>query len=523
MGAVDRREVARFVVVASVSLGAATLAVAFLQDVLNVPKSVLALPRRGRHDGDRFRDVGRRHRVDRSRSRSTTSCSSSRATRSRRPARRVREPVLLLFVGIVVGQLAALQRAAPTRPSPASARLARCSRSAARSRRGRRRRPSCRTIVAILRAETAMGRIWIGLGPEPRARRVAADTGDGPRPPSGLQPGAPADARRHAGPLGPRPPAGRRAPAGRRTRGVYRVRIEAGGRAVRLDLGARGRGDDGAARPDRDATPRRGGGPDRPGARARTASRPRPGPPRSPGRATRSSRRCSSRSRTTCGRRWPRSGRPPGRSGPGQPLSADDQRESADAIDREVEYLEPARHEPARPQPDRGRRPPRRPRRVRARRPRRPDARAAADRGSRDRRSRSRSRRRRSRSTRSSSTRRSRTRSRTRSSTRRPGRRSGSSASRRPDERFVRLTIEDAGPGVPDDALPRLFDKFYRVPGRDRRLAVRDRDRARRRARPDRGDGRPGPARAGASWAVSRSISTCRRRAAARRSTRAQA
>jgi two-component system sensor histidine kinase KdpD len=30
---------------------------------------------------------------------------------------------------------------------------------------------------------------------------------------------------------------------------------------------------------------------------------------------------------------------------------------------------------------------------------------------------------------------------------------------------FVRLTIEDAGPGVPDDALPHLFDKFYRVPG----------------------------------------------------------
>jgi two-component system sensor histidine kinase KdpD len=32
-------------------------------------------------------------------------------------------------------------------------------------------------------------------------------------------------------------------------------------------------------------------------------------------------------------------------------------------------------------------------------------------------------------------------------------------------EPFVRLTIEDAGPGVPDDTLPRLFEKFYRVPG----------------------------------------------------------
>ena len=34
-----------------------------------------------------------------------------------------------------------------------------------------------------------------------------------------------------------------------------------------------------------------------------------------------------------------------------------------------------------------------------------------------------------------------------------------------PDEPRIRLTVEDAGPGVPDDALPMLFDKFYRVPG----------------------------------------------------------
>jgi two-component system sensor histidine kinase KdpD len=32
-------------------------------------------------------------------------------------------------------------------------------------------------------------------------------------------------------------------------------------------------------------------------------------------------------------------------------------------------------------------------------------------------------------------------------------------------EPFVRLTIEDAGPGVPAESMPNLFEKFYRVPG----------------------------------------------------------
>jgi two-component system sensor histidine kinase KdpD len=47
-----------------------------------------------------------------------------------------------------------------------------------------------------------------------------------------------------------------------------------------------------------------------------------------------------------------------------------------------------------------------------------------------------------------------------------PGTRVLVTAQSRPADGLVRLTVEDAGPGVPDAALPRLFDKFYRVPGR---------------------------------------------------------
>jgi two-component system, OmpR family, sensor histidine kinase KdpD len=37
-------------------------------------------------------------------------------------------------------------------------------------------------------------------------------------------------------------------------------------------------------------------------------------------------------------------------------------------------------------------------------------------------------------------------------------------ASQGADQRTVDLVIEDGGPGVPDEALPHLFDRFYRVP-----------------------------------------------------------
>ncbi len=39
------------------------------------------------------------------------------------------------------------------------------------------------------------------------------------------------------------------------------------------------------------------------------------------------------------------------------------------------------------------------------------------------------------------------------------------SATEAPGSGLARLVVEDDGPGVPDDALPRLFEKFYRVTG----------------------------------------------------------
>jgi two-component system sensor histidine kinase KdpD len=47
-----------------------------------------------------------------------------------------------------------------------------------------------------------------------------------------------------------------------------------------------------------------------------------------------------------------------------------------------------------------------------------------------------------------------------------PGTRVRVSAREVPEAGMVRLTVEDAGVGVPGAALPHIFDKFYRAPGR---------------------------------------------------------
>jgi signal transduction histidine kinase len=36
-----------------------------------------------------------------------------------------------------------------------------------------------------------------------------------------------------------------------------------------------------------------------------------------------------------------------------------------------------------------------------------------------------------------------------------------------PGAPYLRLTVEDAGDGVPSEGIDRLFEKFYRVPGKE--------------------------------------------------------
>ncbi len=180
----------------------------------------------------------------------------------RRPGR-VAQPVLLL-VGRDRRRPA---RGRTTRPgrgrrSRASARLGRFSGSAARWRRADRTTDALPEIVAILRAETDLARVWVGLAATERAGAQSsptpADRRHRRRPASSGRP--PQDARRHARPVGPRPPAA--APRARRRARIApssatASTIEAGGRTLGSICGrcASGRN---AGQPDRAGDPAAG-------------------------------------------------------------------------------------------------------------------------------------------------------------------------------------------------------------------------------------------------------------------------
>ena len=102
----------------------------------------------------------------------------------------VREPsewlglVLLLFVGIVVGQLTALQRARADE-ARAREREARALYEITRELANRASTPAVLTTIAgVLRNETRMRRVWISLGADDATERVAADTAPDERAPA---------------------------------------------------------------------------------------------------------------------------------------------------------------------------------------------------------------------------------------------------------------------------------------------------------------------------------------------------
>lgn len=140
--------------------------------------------------------------------------------------------VLLLFVGVVVGQLAAMQRAR-AELALAREREARAAFGVSRVLATRESTPEALAQIAdVLRAETGMDRIWVGFGPDPTAERVAADTAtDRPRATQGRvrvlqrKPGDEPAAWTLVHPPG----TSTRGPAGR---DLYRVRIEASGEAL---------------------------------------------------------------------------------------------------------------------------------------------------------------------------------------------------------------------------------------------------------------------------------------------------
>ena len=245
--------------------------------------------------------------------------------------------ILLLFVGVVVGQLAALQRSR-AEDATAREREARALFRISSELANRTSTPALLpTIARILLAETGMERVWIALGSDDAGERVAADTDPaGPLPGSGRHrvlrrmPGdEPAQwvLVHQAGARQARSTGGE----------TYRIRIAAGTTALGSiwALRDRGRGD-----------------PDRPATRLLSTAADQVGQALAHDRLAAEAQaaeiaRQSDTLKSALLQSVSHDLRTPlatiraaaGTLRPGTGLSASDQQESADAIDREVEYL----------------------------------------------------------------------------------------------------------------------------------------------------------------------------------------
>jgi len=150
--------------------------------------------------------------------------------------------VILLFTGVVVGQLVAIQRSR-TEVALAREREARTLFRVSRELATRESTPAVLpTIAQTLRQEAAMDRVWVSLGPDEARERVAADTNpEEPRPVPGFAfvlqrtpDDTPARWLRVHLPGKPRA-------AATSKRDAYRVRIEAGIRQFGSIWAVRGR------------------------------------------------------------------------------------------------------------------------------------------------------------------------------------------------------------------------------------------------------------------------------------------
>jgi two-component system sensor histidine kinase KdpD len=371
--------------------------------------------------------------------------------------------VLLLFIGIVVGQLVAIQRSR-TEVAIAREREARALFQLSRELATRESTPTVLPkVAAILRQETAMERIWVALGPDMARERISADTGSDQRP---RIPGLHYVLQRTPDETPARWNRVHQPGQGRGGQGegreAYRVRIEAGGKTIGSIWALRDRS---RGEPDRTETRLLSAAADQVGqalAHDRLAAESQAAEIARQSDALKSAllqsvshdlRTPLATIRAAAGTLRPDSG-----------LSVDDQRESVDAIDREVGYLtrlvtnllDLSRIEAGALRAERdvyeledlvGRTLDR----LRTRLGGRPldvslsappvdvdpvfldEALTNAIENA--------------------------------IKYTPPGTAIRITADQKPGEAHVRLSVEDAGHGVPDEALPKIFDKFYRVPG----------------------------------------------------------